>query len=62
MTHQRASVGNRVVRKFWEVSISLIHQVGLFASDTDTMRSFFAQPDHMGVFRYVMDCLDFMKI
>ena len=26
-----------------------------------TMRSFFAQPDHIGVLRYVLDCLDFMK-
>ena len=23
---------------------------------TDTMRSLFAQPDHMGVFHYVVDC------
>ena len=35
---------------------------GLFTSSTDTMRSFFAQPDRMGVFHYVIDCLDFMKI
>ena len=35
---------------------------GLFTSSTDTMRSFFAQPDRMGVFQYVIDCLDFMKI
>ena len=34
----------------------------LFTSSTDTMRSFFAQPDRMGVFHYVIDCLDFMKI
>ena len=34
----------------------------LFTSSTDTMRSFFAQPDHMGVFHYVIDCLDFMMI
>ena len=35
---------------------------GLFTSNTDTMRSFFAQPDRMGVFHCVIDCLDFMKI
>ena len=35
---------------------------GLFTSSTDTMRSFFAQPDRMGVFHCVIDCLDFMKI
>ncbi len=29
---------------------------------TDTMRSFFAQPEPMGVFHYVVDCLDFMMI
>ncbi|DBB01575.1 TPA: hypothetical protein ACH3X1_000223 [Trebouxia sp. C0004] len=30
----------------------------LFTGSTDTMRSFFAQPDHMGVFHYVLNCLD----
>ena len=35
---------------------------GLFTSQTDTMRSFFAQQDHLGVFHYVIDCLDFMQI
>ena len=34
----------------------------LFTSSIDTMRSSFAQRDHMGVFHYVVDCLDFMKI
>jgi len=34
----------------------------LFTGSTDTMRSFFAQPDHIGVFHYVVDCLDFMMI
>ena len=34
----------------------------LFTGNTDTMRSFFAQTDHVGVFHYVTDCLDFMKI
>ena len=36
--------------------------VSLFTGSTDTMRSFFAQPDHVGVFHYVVDCLDFMMI
>ena len=35
---------------------------GLFTSQTDTMRSFFAQQDHLGVFHYVIDCVDFMQI
>ena len=34
----------------------------LFTGSTDTMRSFFAQPDHMRVVHYVIDCLDFIKI
>ena len=34
----------------------------LFTSSTDTMSSIFAQPDHIGVFHYVVDCPDFMKI
>ncbi len=34
----------------------------LFTDTAGTMRSFFAQPDHVGVFHYVVDCLDFMMI
>ncbi|KAL3134294.1 hypothetical protein ABBQ38_006556 [Trebouxia sp. C0009 RCD-2024] len=34
----------------------------LFTPSTDTMRSFFAQQDHLGVLNYVIDCLDFMRI
>ena len=34
----------------------------LFTPVTDTMRSFFAQPDHLGILNYVIDCLDFMDI
>ncbi len=34
----------------------------LFTDTAGTMRSFFAQPDHIGVFHYVIDCLDFMMI
>ena len=33
-----------------------------FTGSADTMRSFFAQPDHIGVFHYVVDCLDFMMM
>ena len=33
----------------------------LFTSDTDTMRSFFGQKDHMQVFRFILNCLDFLK-
>jgi len=34
----------------------------LFTSDTDTMRSFFCQKDHMKVFNFILDCLDFLKL
>lgn len=34
----------------------------LFSPDTNTMRSFFGQKDHMQVFRFVLDCLDFFDI
>ena len=34
----------------------------LFTPQTDTMRSFFAQQDHLGVLNYVIDCLNFMNI
>ena len=34
----------------------------LFTPVTDTMRSFFAQQDHLGVLNYVIDCLNFMNI
>ncbi len=30
----------------------------LFSTDTNTMRSFVAQQDHMQVFKFVLDCLD----
>ena len=30
--------------------------------DTDTMMSFFAQQNHMQVFTFVLDCLDFLKL
>ena len=34
----------------------------LFSTDTNTMRSFFAQQDHMQVFKFVLDCLDVFYI
>ena len=34
----------------------------LFSTQTDTMRSFFAQQDHMQVFKFILDCLDFLNI
>lgn len=32
----------------------------LVPSDITTMHGFFSQQDHMGVFKYMMQCLDFM--
>ena len=34
----------------------------LFSANTDTMKSFFAQQDHMQVFKFVLDCLDVFQI
>ena len=34
----------------------------LFSTDTNTVRSFFAQQDHMQVFKFVLDCLDVFHI
>ena len=36
--------------------------VDLFTPETDTMRSFFGQKEHMKVFSFVLDCLDFLNI
>ena len=36
-----------------------LQYAALFTPDTNTMRSFFAQQDHMRVFKFVLDCLDF---
>ena len=34
----------------------------LFSTNTDTMRSFFAQQNHMQVFMFVLRCLDVLQI
>ena len=34
----------------------------LFFANTDTMRSSFAQQDHLQVFKFVLDCLDVFQI
>ena len=39
-----------------------LQYAALFTPDTNTMRSFFAQQDHMQVFKFVLDCLDFLKL
>ena len=37
-----------------------LEYAALFSSDITTMRGFFSQQDHMGVFKYIMKCLDLM--
>ncbi len=45
------------------VGNSLVKFLSLYVSPREaTDISFFAQPDHVGVFHYVVDCLDFMMI
>ena len=39
-----------------------LQYAALFTPDTNTMRSFFAQQDHMQVVKFVLDCLDFLKL
>ena len=39
-----------------------LQYAALFTPDTNTMRSFFAQQDHMRVFKFVLDCLDFLNL
>ncbi len=53
----------------FEASLASLHitnlgqqYAALFTADTDTMRSFFAQQDHMQVFNFILDCLDFLNI
>ena len=39
-----------------------VQYAALFTPDTNTMKSFFARQDHMQVFKFVLDCLDFLKL
>ena len=39
-----------------------LQYAALFTPDTDTMRSFFSKQDHMQVVKFVLDCLDFLKL
>ena len=36
--------------------------MSLFTSNTDTMRSFFGQKDHVQVFNFILDCLDYLEV
>ena len=39
-----------------------LQYAALFTPDTNTMRSVFAQQDHKRVFKFVLDCLDFLNL
>ena len=58
------AVGDEKHMTFECAALSFLRQrhAGLFTPRTDTMRSFFAEQDHLGVLNYVIDCLDFMTI
>ncbi len=45
-------------------ALALIRQnyAELFTLATDSMRSFFAQDAHMQVFKFILDCLDFLDV
>ena len=45
-------------------ALALIRQnyAELFTLATDSMRSFFAQDAHMQVFKFILDCLDFLHV
>ncbi len=64
--HDGSGMSNPVIikasAKVYAVASLRSRYASLFTGSTDTMRSFFAQPDHVGVFHYVVDCLDFMMI
>ena len=52
-----------LVFRFLDNFLNLRQQhADLFTARTDTMRSFFAEQDHLGVLNYVIACLDFMNI
>ena len=48
----------------WCASGSVLHPqyAALFTPETDTMRSFFGQKDHVQVFCFILDCLDTLNI
>ena len=58
------AVGDDVHMVFECTALAPLRQqhADLFTPHTDTMRSFFAQQDHLGVLKYVIDCLNFMHI
>ena len=58
------AVGDDVHMDFECTTLAPLRQqhADLFTPHTDTMRSFFAQQDHLGVLKYVVDCLNFMHI
>ncbi len=63
---QRVARASRVCTHCGSVAVAdkllMISRSPLFCTDTNTMRSFFAQQDRMQVFKFVLDCLDVFQI
>ena len=59
-----ASVADELHMVFECPALALIRQnyAELFTPATDNMRSFFAQDAHMQVFKFILDCLDFLEV
>ena len=57
-------------KKIYKTEVSVVRQSGKstmyhlaqFCRQLDIMRSLFAQQDHMQVFSFVLDCLDYLKV
>ena len=58
------SVADEMHVVFERRALQLVRQQygALLSSDTSTMRSFFAQKNHMQVFKFILGCLDFLDI
>ena len=58
------AIGNEMHAVFEYTALTPLRQqhADLFTPRTDTMRSFSAQQDHLGVLNYVIDCVNFMHI
>ena len=59
----RGAIGDEMHMVFKCCALAPLRQqhADLCTSRTDTMRSFFAQQEHLGVLNYNIDCLNFMN-
>ena len=58
------SVADELHMVFECPALALIREkyAGLFTPATDNMRSFFGQDAHVQVFKFILDCLDFLEV